>query len=176
MTDNQKISEKIQTILLNSPNDLKELALDINELSKADSPVVTSFLLYHLIKEREQTNVLLHSIDEKLNQMLSSRENALVSNTKNQRESEFIGNKDFNESNANEVQLLSEQDQKILDLIERKGMLSSSHIKKEMEYKGLNAASQRLNKLFREGYLKKIRAGRKTFFLSKNSLPSTHSQ
>src|SRR3989338_385243 len=124
MTDNIRISEKIQTILLNSPNDLKELALDLNELSRADNPAVTSLLLYHLIKEREQTNALLHSIDEKLNQMLNSRDKNLVSNTKNSKEIDFVGSHDFNESNANEIQLLSEQDQKILDLIEQKGMLS----------------------------------------------------
>ena len=65
------------------------------------------------------------------------------------------------------LEILPETDQRILDYVERHGMAEAKQIMEALKYKGKNAASQRLNKLFREGHLRKVRSGRKVLYLAR---------
>ncbi len=62
------------------------------------------------------------------------------------------------------VEGLSDQDEKILELIRERGAVTAEDVKEALGYKGLNGASARLNKLHRMGYLQKIRRGKKVYF------------
>ncbi|MEM4390952.1 MAG: hypothetical protein QXX06_03765, partial [Candidatus Diapherotrites archaeon] len=73
-----------------------------------------------------------------------------------------------NNSSNNRYEILSEADQLILKSIEERGGCTAQDIKAMLNYKGLNAACQRLNKLYREGFLKKIQSGRKVLYLAKS--------
>ncbi len=61
-------------------------------------------------------------------------------------------------------QILSDVDEKIVNLVKEKGRVTASDVKAELNYKGTNAASARLNKLCSMGVLKKQYAGRKVYF------------
>jgi hypothetical protein len=52
-------------------------------------------------------------------------------------------------------QFFTSQDQAIIDLVTGRGHVSAEEVKVELGYKGLNAASQRLNKLYRENVLER---------------------
>ncbi len=69
---------------------------------------------------------------------------------------------------GNKYEVLAEQDQLILKNIEERGGCSAKDIKIMLNYRGLNAACQRLNRLFRDGHLKKVQSGRKVLYLAKN--------
>ena len=66
------------------------------------------------------------------------------------------------------MEVLPEQDQLILKSIEERGGCNANDIKTMLNYKGLNAACQRLSKLFKEGYLNKVQSGRKVLYLAKS--------
>lgn len=157
MSYSDRIKEKdLKSIIDTAPKELKELAIELEDIQKYNQdPFFLALLLFKLSKEREETNKLLSSIEEKYNHLLQ-----LITERK-------PVNEVFSSISTNQqkhFEILPEQDQKILDLIEKKGMLTAQEIAKECNYKNQNGASQRLNKLFREGHLQKIRSGKKVYF------------
>lgn len=136
-----------------------ELTVDIEEISKhCSDPFFIALLLFQLAKEREQTNKLLKEINEKLERIAASKSIEKPENVKQAAIEEL----------QSEHVILPQVDQQILDLVEKKGMIEAKEIKQKFGYKGLNAASQRLNRLFREGYLTKVRSGKKVFYLARS--------
>ncbi|MCR4335139.1 MAG: hypothetical protein NUV57_01230 [archaeon] len=139
-----KISPKFQQL-----NELDEI------MEQADNPKVLAALMFRLIQEKEKTNSLLENINEKYDKIMFSvkTQNPLETNTQESRDTQF--------------EVLPEQDQMILKIVEEQGQCTAKDIKTMLSYKGLNAACQRLNKLYKEGYLKKVKSGRKVLYLAK---------
>jgi uncharacterized membrane protein len=126
-----------------------ELTLDVHEIFQhSKDPFFVSMLLFKLAQEREATNKILNEISDKFDKIM------LELKTRNMPEAR----------EENSFTLLAEQDKKIMDLIEKRNAVSALDVQKELNYKGINAASQRLNKLFKEGYLKKAQSGKKVLF------------
>ena len=139
-----------------------ELSLDIQEIfAHSKDPAFVSALLFRLVKEREQSNKLLAEISDKFDRIMLEIKTRQVSAPAGPAEmTAELGEK-------NRFTVLPEQDQMILNLVEERGSIDAKGVKESLGYKGLNAASQRLNKLFREGYLKKIQSGKKVLYLAK---------
>lgn len=132
-------------------DDLEALLKDV------ESPKTIALLMFKVLQEREKTNAILNSINDKFDAiMLSLKTNQGIA------QSHDI----LNSSNRYEV--LNEADQLILKSIEERGGCTAQDIKAMLNYKGLNAACQRLNKLYREGFLKKVQSGRKVLYLAKS--------
>ncbi|MBU2100832.1 winged helix-turn-helix domain-containing protein [Candidatus Micrarchaeota archaeon] len=130
-----------------------ELTMDLHELfQQSKDPFFVSMLLFKLAQEREATNKILSEINDKYDKiMLELKTGGTV---KVEEEKTFT--------------LLADQDKKIMDLVTKKNAVTATEIQKELNYKGVNAASQRLNKLFKEGYLKKAQSGKKVlYFISR---------
>jgi len=134
---------------------------ELNELDQimeqAENPKVLAALMFRLVQEKEKTNQLLENINEKYDKIMFSikTQNPLKTDTQ-----ETI-------NKENQFEVLPEQDQMILKIVDEQGQCTSNDIKTILNYKGLNAACQRLNKLYREGYLKKVKSGRKVLYLAK---------
>jgi ElaB/YqjD/DUF883 family membrane-anchored ribosome-binding protein len=128
--------------------EFSELSVDMQEVLKESSnPAFLAALLFKLVKEREETNKILREVNEKFSKL----EEKLKTNSSN--------------SHTNlEENVLSEPDQHIMQMINELGMVSAQDVMARLAYKKSNAASQRLNKLVREGHLKRIRSGRKVLF------------
>jgi len=136
---------------------LSELSLDIKEISKhADNPMFLAVLLFKLAEEREKTNKLLADIHDKFDQIMFKMKAPETMNLQ-QRESEQPGS------------ILSEQDQMIMHMVHSNGKVTAEEVKAGLGYKGKNAASQRLNRLFKDGHLRKMQSGRKVFYLARNN-------
>ncbi len=130
-----------------------ELTMDLHEIfQQSKDPFFVSMLLFKLAQEREATNKILTEINDKFDKVMLELKTKSVPDIKEE----------------NSFTLLADQDKKIMDLITEKNAVTATEVKEKLSYKGLNAASQRLNKLFREGYLKKAQSGKKVlYFISK---------
>jgi cyanate lyase len=146
-----------------------EMTLDIQEvLEYSKNPMFIAVLLFKLSQEREKTNQLLEKINEKFDSiMLRLKTAPLQEQILPAQFSQPQMGMDFFEQGIVPLKALPENDQLIVHLAFEKGQISADDIKKELGYKGKNAASQRLNKLVKEGHLKKIQAGRKVVFLAR---------
>lgn len=158
--DNIELSEVLKKV---AP-EFAELSVDIKEVAKFhNDPMFLAMLLFKLTKEREETNKLLERIDEKFDKLM------LMLKTQ-----PYYGVSP--ETPVKEFEVLSEQDEKIMQLTESRGQITIDDVQKALNYKAQNGASQRLNKLFKEGHLKKIKAGKKVFFISSTSKHTLNSQ
>ncbi len=134
----------------------EELSFDIREIMQfSDNPAFLAALMFKLAQEREQSNKQMQNILEKFDSIMLELKTKNTSLTSQQEV-----------PNSKKIELLPEQDQLILQRAAENGQVTASDIKAALGYKGLNAASQRLNKLFKEGHLKKIQSGKKVYYLA----------
>ncbi len=143
----EKLSPKVSEL-----NDLEEM------VQQAENPKALAVLMYRLMQERDRTNRLLEGISEKYDSIMLS--------LKTTPETPIV--QGMHNTHNNRFEVLPEQDQLILKTIEERGGCAARDIKTMLNYKGLNAACQRLNKLYKEGHLKKVQSGRKVVYLAKN--------
>ena len=130
-------------------SEFKQVAGEFKDFSeKMRDPLVVGALLNKLSEERRSTNLILREIHEKL-ERIEARLNAF-------------------EGTEGDGQLLSEVDEKLVAFIKARGRVCAEEVKKEFNYKGRNAASSRLNALWKQGVLEKKFAGKTAFFKSKS--------
>jgi hypothetical protein len=110
-----------------------------------EDPVLLGVLMSKLLEERENTNRLLKTLLQKI-ERLESRA------TKN---SEVQG--------AREA-MLPEIDERIVGYLREKGKASAEDVRIQFNYKGTNAASARLNRLYAIGIIDKAQAGKRVYF------------
>lgn len=157
MNDHDELTKYKELLEKISP-EFQELSLDINEiLEHSKNPLFVSVLLFKLTQERQRTNKLLESIADKYDKIMLEMK---ISQNSHQ-EPTLTSNQTSN----SRFEVLSEQDQTILKIAELKGSTTAKEIQEKLQYKGLNAACQRLNNLFKAGYLKKISSGKKVLYL-----------
>lgn len=130
----------------------EELRADIQgNLDKFRDPVVLGELIYKLVEERENTNRILKNLMAKL-ESLEARLGAAKHEMPTQPVQEV---------------LLPQIDEDIVAFIREHGKATAEDVRSEFNYKGTNAASARLNRLYELGLLDKRQVGKKVFFLPK---------
>ena len=148
----KELSEIYQKLPENFDNKFTDLTFDMKEImGLSKNPAFLSMLLFKLAEERRKSNELLQLINEKYDKILSELKSRPSS------AKQFA-------KDENSIQILPEHDQQIVNLINHKGTTSAEEVQIALKYKGKNAASQRLNKLCRDGFLKKIQSGRRVLF------------
>ncbi|HSB46541.1 MAG TPA: hypothetical protein VLD37_00895 [Candidatus Bilamarchaeum sp.] len=124
----------------------KEIRSDLEQnLDKFRDPVVLGEMVYRLMEERENTNRLLKTIIGKLEAL-------------EQRGSLPEGAAQL------EQPMLPEVDEQIVAFLKEAGKATAEEVRAKFNYKGKNAASARLNRLFEMGLLQKQQVGKKMFF------------
>jgi hypothetical protein len=138
-------------------------ALGIDDVvEKSKDPMFLSMLLFKLLEERQKSNKLVEELNRKYDEIMFK-----LKTQPSVPQADELARKEFN--------ILPEQDQMIIGLIQERGRVEANEVQRLLNYKGQNGAAQRLNKLVKEGHLKKVRAGRKMFFIEAhniNSLPT----
>jgi hypothetical protein len=122
-------------------------------------------MLDRLTEERKSTNLVLKEISRKLEEMDSriSRLEARISQKTSQR-----ALMSPEAPSAPHPPLLPEIDESILGFVRKRGgRATADEVQKRFHYKGPNAASARLNGLFKLGLLEKRQVGRKVYFIAK---------
>lgn len=149
--ESKQIAEKISHSFVYTTQDIIDL------MQKNSDPVLLAALMFKLAQEREQTNKELEKIHEKFDQIMLELK---TRNSTQAAQALSIG------SDGRKFEILPEQDQKIISIIEQKGAISALEIQQALNYKCLNAASQRLNALFKQNLLKKVQSGKKVLYFS----------
>ena len=170
--DNLKQDESKPDFVHQIAPEFAELDLDIQELQEqGKDPMFVSALLFRLIKEKERSNKLLEALNDKYDRIMLDIKQLTPSG--GLRGGELTGPTSTPvgtgvQPDAGRFQMLAVQDDQILKYVEEHSQATAADIKAIMNYKGLNAASQRLNKLHREGYLKKLQRGKRVLYLAKS--------
>jgi predicted HTH transcriptional regulator len=139
-----------------------ELSLDIQEVYKhSKDPMFLAVLLFKLAEEREKTNRILEKLFDKYDEIMLRLKTAGVSSN----EASLTPTPQPEDLST---RILPEQDQMIMHLAATRGQITADDVRAELGYKRANAASQRLNKLFKDGHLRKVQSGRKVLYLAKN--------
>lgn len=114
-------------------------------------------LLKYMMNENRSTTMLLKSIAEKLEK---------IDGNINTEYYEQDDQEPYQENKLAKVQPISELDAQIMQIIQlhSNGMACADDIKKQMSYKGRNAASARLNKLYKMGLLERYQLGHKVYY------------
>ncbi len=149
MTQNDSITKQVFLEKL-LKQDTKELGLSdlIQIQEKFKDPLILSVILHQLLEERKKTNDILKELYEKYDSLQFQ-----------------LKQKQENTDNKEIINILPEIDDKIISFIREKQKVDAELVQEQFSYKGSNAASQRLNKLVKEGYLRKVQAGRKVYFI-----------
>ncbi|MDD5172197.1 MAG: hypothetical protein PHF60_04140, partial [Candidatus ainarchaeum sp.] len=124
----------------------KEIRSDLEQnMERFRDPVVLGEMVYRLLEERENTNRLLRNILQKLEQL----------------EAKMAGGMPMV---AEEAPLLPEIDDQILRFVKESGKVTAEDVRVKFNYRGKNAASARLNRLYELNLLQKQQVGKKVFF------------
>ncbi|MBN2477819.1 hypothetical protein JXB01_00840 [Candidatus Micrarchaeota archaeon] len=143
------MSDKEGNVYKSSASNLREqIEKDLAvHAEKFKDPVVLGELVYRLLEEKENTNRILKTLLQRIEQLEIK-----------------LGEKPAEKEKTNEI-LLPSTDEKIVQLIEKSGKATAEDVRKALNYKGKNAASARLNRLCKMNILKKQQVGRKVYFL-----------
>ncbi len=123
------------------------------QLLKFKDPVVLGSLMYTATRERESTNLLLKNILAKI-EALETRMAKIESEKGEPRG-----------PRGPPSPLLPEADERIMTYIKKRGRACAEEIRDAFRYRGTNAASARMNKLFEKGVLEKEQVGRKVYYI-----------
>jgi len=122
----------------------QEIERDIQEnVEKFRDPVILGEMIYKLLEERENTNRILKNLLIKI-ERLEKQQASPVEEV--------------------EEPLLPEVDAKILEFVQEAGKVTAEEVRNKFKYKGKNAASARLNRLYELGLLRKKQVGKKVYF------------
>ncbi len=132
--------------------EFEEIATEFKKFqAEMKDPLVVGALLSALKDERSSTNLILKEISAKLDR-LEAKVAAMETTRAALKKSSAI---------------LAEVDEEILAFVRSKQRVCSEDVQGQFKYKGKNAASARLNNLFRQGLLEKQQAGKKVYFIAK---------
>ncbi|RLI91096.1 MAG: hypothetical protein DRO89_04675 [Candidatus Altiarchaeales archaeon] len=120
-------------------------------------PVSIATMLYTLVEERKSSNLVIRDINAKFDSILEKLKE--ISTRLNELES-----RSGTPSVEHATFELSDRDREILDYVTKNKRVCADDIQEKFKYRGRNAASARLSKLFREGLLEKVYVGRKVYY------------
>jgi predicted transcriptional regulator len=141
--------EKAQEEVKNAIANLSKAKASKKTKLKDIDPVTLAAILFARLETQQSTNLILKNLYAKIEK--------LEAELKELKEKE-------KEKQPVELQLLPEQDRKIIEEIKKKGFATADDIKIALNYKGRNSASSRLNKLYSLGILEKFRIGKKIYY------------
>jgi len=131
-----------------------------NDIQKLRDPVVLAALMHTAASERENTNRLLKTLIEKLDAKFSEVD-ARLARIEAQSAAPMAA--------GQEEVLLPSVDEEILKFVREKRHASAEEVRKKFGYKGKNAASARLSRMYDMGLLDKKQVGRAVLYCAKQS-------
>ena len=130
------------------------------DIQKLRDPVVLAALMHTAATEKENTNRLLKTLIERLDSKFAEVDSRLAAMEQSR--------VPIHAPVATEEEvLLPSVDEGILAFVKEKRHVSTEEVRKRFGYKGKNAASARLNKMYEMGLLSKKQVGRVVMFCAK---------
>ena len=147
----------------------QEFEETVGDISKAiqqiSDPVAIASMLYSIANERKSTNLVVRDINGKLDKfhILIEKLDQISENLEKLNKN-FEGEKKPTSHTSSE---LSERDEEVLSYVKESGRVCADELQEKFNYRGRNAASARLSKLFKEGKVEKVFVGRKVYYTPK---------
>ena len=160
MTENKQFEALKKAIKESSPEFHDLIAPDLEASKIYKDPFMLASYIYKLAKEREQYNKQLLQLNEKVDKVLER----LDSPSTNSLPPSTDANTKLSFHSPHSLNLLPLHDQKIISFVSHQKAVTAEQVRMEMNYKGKNAASARLNLLFNKGLLQKTRSGKTVYF------------
>ncbi len=130
----------------------------IKEKAKAEETNSNLFLLLkYLMDENKKNTMLIKNISDTIERLANNIEGV------DEGKEEDVAIPAQKEAKQQEIPL-SALDAKIIEYIQVKGMCCADDIKAIMSYKGRNAASSRLNSLYKRNLLQRYQLGHKVYY------------
>jgi len=130
------------------------------ELTKAvheiQDPVAIATMLYSIAEEKKSSNLIVRNINSKLDTLTLKLEQLTKVLDKMSKQ---MGDRQPTQNIG-----ISERDAEVINFIKQKKKISAKELQDKFKYKGRNAASARLSKLFKEGLLHKTYLGREVYY------------
>ena len=125
-------------------------------------PVVVGKLLYNIASEKKSYNLVVRDINAKFDQLAVRLDRiATLLEQINQKKEET-------EVRRSENIDISDRDKEILDFVRARKRVCADDVQDHFQYKGRNAASARLHRLYRDNVLEKVHAGRNVYYTIRN--------
>lgn len=158
--ENEIVNIKKQMETLSSVPDSK---VDANQLLKENEEKIGTqlfTLLKYMIEENKRTTMLLKTMSESIERL--EDELAYYHEESEQKKSETAQPQQFTQKEVP----LSGIDARLIQNIQlaRTGMACAEDLKAKMNYKGKNAVSARLNRLYKMGILERHQLGKKVYY------------
>jgi len=141
--------------------EFRELTGDLSEAVHEDSVAIGS-MLYTIAEEKKNNNLVVKDINGKFDQMMAKLDKIATL-------LEIIAEKNEAASNTRPDNIdISDRDEEILEFVKAQKRVCADDVQNFFKYRGRNAASARLNKLFRDNIVEKVYAGRNVYYTLKN--------
>lgn len=146
---------------MNHKEEFQELTQDLSEaMYEVKDSVAIGTMLYQIAEEKKSNNLVIREINGKFDNIMEKLDQL------NYQLADL--NKNLNKRSVKEVEKettsLSGRDKEVFEFVKGKEKVCADDIKEEFNYKGRNAASARLSRLFKEDLLEKEYAGRKVYY------------
>lgn len=132
-------------------------------IREVTDPVAIATMLYTIAEEKKSSNLVVRDINSKLDNLLNKID-------KLQNEVDELREK-ITKAGGKQAETkqmpLSDRDMEILEYVKEKDVVCADDVQSRFNYRGRNAASARLSKLFKSGYLEKIYRGQKVYYTQK---------
>ena len=141
--------------------EFQNLVGDLSQtITQMSDPVAIGAMLYSIAQEKNSGNLVLREINSKFDNILTQLE---IISQKLTEMSERKTEEQTLQVNTN----ISERDEEVLNYVKASGKVCADELQEKFNYKGRNAASARLSKLFKDGLLEKTYAGRNVYYKAK---------
>lgn len=148
--------------------EFQELAGNLSEaVHQISDPVALATMLFSIAEEKKSTNLIIKDINVKFETLVEKFENIRKELEKLNQRIEENKNQQTQQQKAEYETEPSERDKEVLKYISENKRACAEELQKSFNYRGRNAASARLNKLFKEGLLGKVYAGRNVYYTLK---------
>jgi len=140
--------------------EFKNLTAEVSSaIHEMQDPVAIATMLYSIAEEKKSSNLVVRDINTKIDTLILKMEH--LSTTLDKLNS-YLENK-----GSSPVRGISERDAEVINYVKHQKKTSAKELQDKFKYKGRNAASARLSKLFKEGLLEKTYAGREVYYQCK---------
>ncbi|MGC8537400.1 MAG: hypothetical protein ACP5MZ_00220 [Candidatus Micrarchaeia archaeon] len=150
-----KIKEEIQKIADARAHDIEQLKEKSKDEENSSNMLL---LLKYMMDENKKTTMLLKNISDNISALTTDAEQG------QEVPAEQAYMPGMQQPARYEEIPLSGLDSKIIEYVQVKGMACADDIKALMSYKGRNAASSRLNSLYKRGILQRYQLGHKVYY------------
>lgn len=150
LTDYEKEFEEIVGNLSDTMKDMSD-------------PMAIATMLFTLAEERKSSNLVIRDINAKFDSILQKLGD--ISVRIQEMEDKVAQPTAMIERATSEI---SDRDKEIMEYVVQNKRVCAEDIQTKFQYRGSNAASARLSRLFKDNLLEKVYVGRKVYYQSKN--------